>query len=218
MRQYRPWATVAGDECAPFGFEARDFEARALRLLESCESRLIESELWTGAIAATAGFPNAYFEDGNATEVYPEAVAIPFANTLAEIEQAACDCTCGPIFVHAQRRVAEAWVAAGLLRREGNRLLTLLDNVVVPGCGYSGVRPDETAADGDASYIYATGPVQLLRSSPRVIPDSMDEALNRTTNLVQYRVERTVAAIWSGCCQLGLSVDLTTERGSVAGA
>lgn len=208
---YRPYTIVAGDKCSSFGWSERDYQARATRYLMACESRLIEAELWTGAVAQAAAFPNAYLDDGNATVIADGGSGIPFARALAEVEQAACACSCGQVFIHAQPRVVSAWANAGLVRQEGRRLLTIEDNVVVPGCGYTGEAEDGTAASATESFVYATSPIVLLRSDVRVFPETFGEALDRTENLIEFRAERTVAAFWPDCCQVGTSVDLVNE-------
>src|SRR5260221_663837 len=55
-----PFVCWMGDACSPFGFEARDFVARARRALLAAGSKQIAHEMWTGAVAGASGGANAY--------------------------------------------------------------------------------------------------------------------------------------------------------------
>ena len=52
---YEPYVVWAGDRCSAFGWNSRDYEARARRLLIACESKQIEEEFWTGEKAQAEG-------------------------------------------------------------------------------------------------------------------------------------------------------------------
>lgn len=97
-------------------------------------------------------------------------------------------------------------VGAGLWTKRGTR--------VVVGDGYIGAIPDGQGtilADGTA-WMFATGPVQVLRGENVVITTgSIAEAfsISPNTNEITYRVERDYLVDWDTALQAGVLVDVT---------
>lgn len=165
--EYVPFGVVAGEVCSTFGWEEREWQARAQRLLDACESQQVEAELWRGDIARAGGYPNAFLASADA-EVIGNTQHDPM-DALALLEGGIAGCVCnGNGWIHASRTVTSIWSRTGALRREGKLLLTALDTVVVPGAGYDGSGPivtidapanlqvvadaDGALADGDYGY------------------------------------------------------------------
>ena len=213
-----PFGVFAGDSCSPYGLAARDFLGRARRKLASCESNLIESELWRGTLAraATPDWPNKYLAHLD-SDVLTDSPTTP-RRALACLEQALAECNCGSQgMIHAMPQIVTEWVAEGFLRRvtvDGREQLhTYLDTIVVPGSGYDGSGPPgvvdgppTSAADGSI-WAYATGMVHIRLAPVVVTPSSNEEALDRVTNLITYRAERLVAATFD-CCHAAVELDI----------
>lgn len=206
-----PFQIWAGDSCSALSHAARDFKARAQRKLAACESNLIENELWRGDIARASGWSNKYLAHQD-SDVLSDAPLTPI-NALACLEQALAQCNCGGRgMIHAMPQIVTLWTHEGMLRREGNLILTINDTIVVPGSGYDGSGP-QGAVDGDPIpatdgeiWAYATGMVHIRLDPPVVIPQTHDEALNRSTNTLAFRAERIVAATWD-CCHFAVSIN-----------
>lgn len=202
----------AGDKCSPFPAIERDFRAFSLRQLQAALSYQVAHELWTGDRAAADGLTTNRSLASIDSDVLTSVPTSP-TDALARLEYGLGDCAHGARgVVHADRITATFWGHLGLLRREGAQLLTFLDTIVVADAGYDGSGPDGQAAVEGSRWAYATG-MPIVRLGPeRVIPDTMAQAVNRTTNEVEWRAERKAAVGWDGCCHLAVELDLDTAN------
>jgi hypothetical protein len=91
------------------------------------------------------------------------------------------------------------------------RLLTRSRNdIVIAGAGYDPLVGPFAAANELAdteAWVYATGMVDVRLGEPMIYPETMAEALDRATNTVTYRGERTAAVNPDGCCMFAVLVD-----------
>jgi hypothetical protein len=202
-----PFTAWAGDRCAPFEL-GRDWQGRARRQLAASLSFQVAGELWGGAEAQEQSAPNRYLAsiDSDVLTAGPTSAT----DALAVLEYALGQCLHGARgYIHASRHAATYWSQLGLLRREGNQILTYLDTVVIADAGYDGSGPYGQAAVDGSQWAYATS-TPIVRLGPeRLIPDSdIAAALNRSTNTVEYRAERRAAVSWDGCCHLAAELDL----------
>ena len=115
--------------------------------------------------------------------------------------------------IHASAAVVTSWDAIGFtLVESGGILRTKRGTPVVVGDGYIGTKPDGTPALEDVeAYAYATGPVQVRRSEMFMLPENVSEALERQTNLITYRAERTYVVDWDN---LGLQAAVLPLTGA----
>lgn len=206
--EVEPYVAWYGDSCSTATFRSRDFADRASRAFLAAESAIMARELWDGEVAASEGFPNAYFSDGNATDL---GAGFPAPLALALLQQALADLIPGRGMIHATRDVASLWYEAGGIRREGALLLDPFDNIIVADAGYPGTGPNGEARDENNAYAYATDLVQVRRDGQvRLLPgqDDFAAAMNRDVNFVEWRAERMVAAYWAGCAQVAIGVDV----------
>lgn len=199
----------AGDKCAPWEL-GRDWRGRALRQLAASLSYQVANELWTGTQAqAMTDAPNAWLASAGSDVLTAGATAA--TDALAVLEYGLGECFHGARgVIHATRHAATYWAQLGLLRREGNQLLTFLDTIVIADAGYDGSGPDAQAAEDGSQWAYATG-IPLVRLGPEhTVPDGDDlgPALNRSTNVIEYRAERRAAVGFSPCCHLAAEIDL----------
>lgn len=208
--EIEPMVAWAADSCSPAA--ARDWEARARRKLASCESSLIESELWRGTVSRAQSFTNKYLASNDAIEV--AAAPVDPAPALACLEQALSSCNCGVQgMIHATPQVITYWISANLVYRDGSKLYTHLGTVVIPGSGYDGSGPALTpngapvAATDGSIWAYATSMVHLRLGPVATIPGSMGGAMDRTTNTVTFWAQRVYVAGWD-CCHFAAPIDL----------
>lgn len=206
-----PFVVWHGDRCTTLDFRAESFEDRANAALLRYESALIEAEFWTGTVAAAESLPNPYLTDANLVELAPAGAELTPTMALAALEASLADCRGGSRgMIHASPRTVTVWKALDLVSVEGGTIVTTLGTVVVAGAGYDGSSPTGVVdATGATAWAYATGIVSVRRSEIVTIPDKGDfaGAVNRTTNLVEWRAERFAAAYWDGCCQYGVPID-----------
>ncbi len=215
-----PFLVYAGDRCSAFGFEARDYQGRATRLLLAQESRLIGHELWTGAKAIAAGWPNHYLASLEA-EVISSGPTDP-KTSLEALELALADCSGGARgMIHCTRELVTQWTTDGhQLRRDGTTILTINDTIVVPDAGYPGTGPHGQPRVNGSQWCYATSMVTVRRGQIVIVPGTYEEAveasrfagfrqtMDRGQNTIEFRAERLAAATWDHCCHFALEVSL----------
>lgn len=206
--EVEPFVVWYGDSCSAATFRSRNFTDRATTAFLAAESALMAQELWAGDIASSEGYPNPYFGDGNADVV---SGAFPAAQALARLQWELAQSITSRGMIHATRDVATAWYEAGGIRREGALLLDVYDNIIVADSGYPGTGPNGEARTDTTAWAFATDLVQVRRDGQvRLLPGEGEfaAAMDRDTNLIEWRAERLVAAYWSVCAQVAIEVDL----------
>lgn len=130
--------------------------------------------------------------------------ALPLAQALGLLEQELADRYGGVGVLHARRNVAAVLAAYGKnLERDGDKLLSILDNVWSFGAGYPHVDPGGgTAPTASQAWIYATGPVDIRRSEPQIRTD-----FSSTRNIRMALAERAYV-ITADCPRLAVLATL----------
>lgn len=214
-----PFNLVAADQCSPWQLD-RDWQGRAQRQLLASQSFQVAAELWSGA-AAQAQItsppienepPNKWLASEDADTLTDPGDATSVTDALARLEYGLGQCLHGGRgIIHATLHAATYWYGEGLLRREGNQLLTIVDTIVVADAGYDGSGPNgETMTDG-SQWAYATGAVTARLGPVRMVPSSaatLREGLNRGDNTVTVYAERAAAVAFEPCCHLAVQMDL----------
>lgn len=204
-----PFGVWAQTRCSTAGFSERDWQGRATRHLLACESRQIAHELWRGSLAKVSNpaWPNRYLAH-QGSDVVTAGAASP-AQALQCLEAGLADCACGSRgMIHAPRDVVLRWSENGLVRREGNLILTINDTIVVGDAGYDGSSPNDVSRADGSVWAYATDMVEVRRGKIEVVPSSLGEALDRSDNTIRMRALRIAAATWSGCCWFAAEINL----------
>ena len=193
-----PWTVFVEDSCSSFGFEARDFIGRATRLCDNATPNAVESEFWTGALTQAKGTGNNYLTNpSTVTDLTPGTVP-SITRGIQILEDALYSAGFGGQgMIHTMPETAPNFLGA---RRVGNQLLTVMDNIVVPGSGYPGTAPGGTNPGTGYAYIYATDIVTVRLGEVVVTPDNFQEALDRgysgQPNRITFRAQRAAAATW----------------------
>lgn len=207
-----PYVVEVMDTCSAFGWEARDFVGRASRWLENAKYAAIENEFWTGALAQAKGYPNDYLNNATTNTDLTPGTPPSVARGLQILQDALQQCGFGGQgMIHAQ-----AQTVGNLLnvRRQGNLMLDLFDNIVIPGSGYPGTGPGGVAPGTGYAYIYATDLVMTRDSDVFVFPDTLAEAFDRgeagSPNTITFRAEKFAAAYFDGACHFSCKVALAT--------
>ena len=213
----RPFTIQADYECSTFGFLNQDYFEKAALGLDLCQSKLVESEFWTGALAQQDdeidsegnATTNRYLASQDAVDITPTTgTAIKPAYALALLEEALATCGCGVKgYVHATRSVASVLP----LKHEDDVLVTKLGNYVIAGTGYTGTGPTGTDPGNGKAWMYATGPVSVRLGDTYIVPDNINQATDIRNNSVSVSAEKEVAVTWDGCCHFAVLVDLSLD-------
>lgn len=219
-RSYIPFEIVTSFECSTLGSTPEEIEEKARKAAKACAQKALELEFWSGLISKKMAedwdaeeegqaFPNRYLASSAAVDVTPTpGTGIKPKFGLAKLERALADCGCGiQGTIHATRDVA---TALGVKERDG-ALYTNLGSLVVAGTGYDGTGPNGTQPSGNASWMYATGPVTIRLGDYLVVPDKQSQAVDIKVNTTRYIVTQPAAVTWNSCCHAAVLVDLDLE-------
>lgn len=179
-----------------------DFEARALAIFAARESAAVEREFAFGEVMVT----NPYLTDAN-VDVLAAAAVQSGQDGLGYLAQA-IGATFQAGMIHATPAVVNAAWAEHYLHRESNQLLTTGGIPVVQGYGYAGAIPSGQGAPGATQdWVFATGPVEVRRGNPILVPGTLAEALDRAQNTITFRVERSYLVTWDTALQSAVLID-----------
>ncbi|HEY4452395.1 MAG TPA: hypothetical protein VGN13_12470 [Solirubrobacteraceae bacterium] len=199
-----PYLLVAEDSCSSFGFEERDFKGRATRLIENAKHAAIEKEFWGGALAQAKGYPNDYLtREANLTNLTPGTVP-SIARGFEILQEALASCGFGGQgMIHTQTQAVPNLLN---VRRVGNLMLDMFDNIVVPGVGYPGTGPGGSTPSSGKAFMYATDLVMVREESePTIIADTFAESFDwgqaGSPNTIRFRAEKFVAAYADMVCK-----------------
>jgi hypothetical protein len=190
------------------------FKARAVAALTAVESSLLGRHFMTGE-----GSPlSPHLADDAPTCQYPNGDTVTNAlNGLALLEQTIAE-TGRLGLVHGSPQFATAIRERFAVDNRTGVIRTVNGIPVIPDFGYArGSTPHgHAAATGTQEWIYATGPIDIRRSEIFVLPDDLDQALDRgatggattgRSNTITYRAERYYLVVWDTALQAAVLVD-----------
>jgi hypothetical protein len=191
-QRFQPFAVYATDACSTFGSGGINFTDRATDKLKVVESFWIERELDRDSM----GDGNPSFKNSSeAITTGPTDALMAFALLDAEV---ANDLHDGRGMLHLPTVVFSWLTQYGIFRREGNVWLSPLDNIVVPGRGYTGAGPGEDEPDAGSIWMYGhPGTIQIIRSEIMTIPGEgeIERQMQRSINHIVVVAERMVGYI-----------------------
>lgn len=217
-----PYTVEVPYTCSSWGFEVNDYQGKAARQLEAGLSKAIEREFWLGERNPSS--PNLVFWTPNDDQhvVNPGGAAAPVAVNvsigIALLEQALASCGHGGRgMIHAAPVIISRSAGLYLIddddTNEG-RILTTRSrgDVIVAGAGYELTGPFGQPPPGTSEgWMFATGMVDVWLGDPRVYPEEFAHALDRATNTVTFRGERTAVATHDVCCTFAVLVDYSLD-------
>lgn len=207
-----PFIAVGSYDCSTGGRPANEaFEIARKRLLV-WESFQVENTLWTGAIANGGGTLNPSFAFGNdecsivPVDINPAGALDP-VRAIGALEEALGDIVACGGTLHVPYELAAHLIRFHLLTVEDGTYFTPTGSKVILGHGYPGSGPANVAAAAGQTWVFATGPIVLVRSNVMMVPDQVKEAVNRNINNITVRAERFYSVGWS-CALLAIRVIL----------
>ena len=214
---YVPFLIQVEDSCSTWGWSERDFTGRALRLLDNATPNAVEREFWTGAFARNTNTgpivgTNAFLQQSNnpanggtglaAVDLTPGTVPSVTRGIQILEDYLANTGFGGQGMLHVAPETSPNLLGA---RRVGSLLLSVMDNIIVPGSGYPTSGATGPAGASNATppsgqqWIFATDLVSVRLDLPNVFPSVFAEAVERgnliatTPNLVRIRAQRFAA-------------------------
>lgn len=190
------------------------FKARAVVALTAVQSAALARQLMFGE----ADPLSPHLSDANSNCIFPTGdTATSAANALALLEkQIGLSERFG--IIHCSPQFATALRERFTVDNKGGVIRTINGNVVIPDAGYAaGSTPHgHGAPTGTQEWVYATGPVDIRLSEIFVVPDTVEQALDRGTpdsattgrpNRITYRAERYALATWDTELQVAVLAD-----------
>jgi hypothetical protein len=137
------------------------------------------------------------------TQVIGPAGAVGLAEGIGLLEKTIADDYGGIGVIHAARELAAPLTSRYLVRRDGARMRSPMDNLYAFGAGYTTHDPTDTPAAAGQAWLYATGPVVLYRSDVQV-----REEFDQRKNARVAVVERSYVAT-ADCLRAAVLVDVS---------
>lgn len=207
-----PFIVYSSYDCPPVGTLTQDAFQIARNRLEIVEGTTIENVFWTG-IAEDGEIVNPSLAFGNDTcgnapiDLTPSGGPVGVIASIAVLESALGDCSPGVGVIHANYGIASLLVANRLMFERDNSWYTVTGQKVALGTGYPGTGPGNIPAAPGTTWIFATGPMIIMRSEVFLTPERYKEAVNHNLNNVTVYAERVYAVGWS-CCLFAIRVSL----------
>lgn len=198
-----PFGVSSGQECKIVGTPIEQLRDLARARLRFTEQFAVEQAYWSGS---------AFAADVDGLHLArPEAVvlsATPVKASLAIglLEEALGQMSGAVGVIHAPRVAFGA--LKGFVSAQRGVMRTELGTKVAFGTGYDGSAPDGAARGAETAWVYATGPVQVVRSAVLDLPGEDREALDRETNVANVQAVRIVS-VGHSCGLVAVPVNLT---------
>lgn len=176
---------------------------RAQAVLDATLSAGIERMLAEGLHLSS----NPFFGDSNVDDL-TGATAVSAGVGLSMLENAIGE-TCRQGMLHFTPATVSALQAFPIGDASDTRLVTANGTPVVSGMGYQGIdTPDLSNPSAGEDWAFATGPVHVYLGPVRL--DEVRENLDREDNVLTFRAEMYVLAIWDTALQAAALIDWTT--------
>ena len=190
--------------CSAMGLrDPEELFRRAEAVLDATISAAIETALAEGVDQSS----NPFFGDVNVDDLTSGTAVSPGVG-LSYLEEA-IGTTCRQGMLHFTPAVVSALQAFPVGDPADMKLVTANGTPVVSGMGYQDIdTPYLDTPDTTEDWAFATGPVRVYLGP--VTLNSVKENLDRSDNVLTFRAERYVLAIWDGVLQAAVLVDWST--------
>lgn len=219
-----PFTVVVEIDCSPVDFYENQ-DAVIAAALARYESYEVERTFWTGAAYTKNGVGgvqaavlphlahNATITETSLgrTIVLQQAatvvtgVGVNIVTALGLLESALAACLNGVGVIHVPQGVAPVMAGLGLIRGNGNQFRTINGNLVAIGAGYTGTGPGGVTPGLGQGWIFATSPVFMYRSAPRLLRGDNGN-IDRSVNTIKAIIERDYLLGYD-CCLFAVKVN-----------
>ncbi len=190
--------------CSSIGFSndaAGVLFDKAEATLDATISAAVESALAAGVDT------NPFFGDAT-VDVLNSGTKVSPGIALSFLEEAIGE-TCRLGMLHFTPAVVSALQAFPIGDANDTRLITANGTPVVSGMGYQDIDTPYLSTPGATSdWAFATGPVKVYLGPIRL--DQVKENIDQSLNIITFRAERYVLAIWDTALQAAVLVDWAT--------
>lgn len=205
-----PFIVYGSYDCPPVGRTADEAFSVAQKRLSLREERAVEYTFWTGTTdGGTTVNPSLAF--GNETcgsgpiDLTSPGNPVGVVASMAVLESALGDCAPGTGVIHANFGLASFLTASFLINQRDDAWYTVTGQRLAIGAGYPGTGPGNIPAEPGTTWVFATGPVVIMRSEVFLTPERYKDAVNHNLNNVTVYAERVYAVGWS-CCLFAIQV------------
>ena len=189
--------------CSSIGLsDPEELARRAEVVLEATLSAAVESALAAGVEFSS----NPFFGDANVDDI-TGGTSVGAWEALSTLEEAIGE-TCRMGMIHLTPASVVAWQAFPI-RGPNEALVTANGTPVVSGMGYQDIDTPYLETPGTTEdWAFATGPPRVYLGP--VVLTSVKESLERDENILTFRAERYVVALWDQVLQAAVLVDWST--------
>ena len=111
--------------------------------------------------------------------------------------------------IHCTPQLGSAWSQLGnTLRTIDGLIMTYRGTIIIADAGYPGQGPNNVAESNGMQWAYGTLLPEVRVSDPIIMPDSFEEAVNRSINQVQWYAEQLVGVTVNPATLVACEVDL----------
>ncbi len=215
--EIKPFFVEVEEYRSTLSFNGIDRIARIKLQLEGVTQKVMENELWDGAIRKGETHSNKALSDANTTLVNGT-TALSAARALALLEFQMADASpCGEAGVIHMTKDTAGILATNYMifhNEAGGHLETVNGTTIIIGSGYSGDGPTgQTGAAASATnkWMYGTGTVKTYLGKVDVVNDNLAQAYDVSGNVNDMRLKaiRPAAAYFDETIHLAVRVDLT---------
>lgn len=210
--EYEPMTIYLAETCTSYKvWDQERFKARATAALAAVESFLVAREFMTGAKLSAQPF----LADGEGDFPNGDVATSPI-HGLTILEEAIAGSGRQGL-IHCSPMLATTLMGAGFaLADKTGAIRTINGIVVIADFGYAGgaTPTGHTPAGATQEWAFATGPIDIRRTEMFVLPETVQEALDRgsgatngTPNSITYRAERYYLPIWDTELQASVLID-----------
>lgn len=218
--EWHPYILQASERCSTVS-GVEENQARVTRLLQMDTERQLGLELWDGNVADAATlpvsgdpWPNTWLANVADVDILTEDGPVGLVHGLACLEQYLAQNNGGQQgAIHATAQVVTHWESFRLLRREGNKILTFKDTLVIPSPGYTGTDPNGNVGDNNI-WAYATDMPRIWLGPIKSF--DLEGSVDRLQNTAVFRAFRPALVEWQRCRHAG--VRLAVQQCGIGGS
>lgn len=201
LRTAAPFTVYASWDCAAGGKTPEEHRRAALDALDCSLEREVETSFYLGTAEDTPQLVNA-----GCTALNTTATPYSIASGIGALEGAMGVAQCGEPTIWLPRELGALAARFNQTYGSGNVLRTAMGSPMAFGTGFGNLSPVGVAPPAGIAWIYATGPLYMVRGGAFMTPPDFESAFNRTNNRLTWMAEETVLLSIDGCACFAVAV------------